>query len=375
MRARANGSLYRVWLLSFLAATTVMIGSGCQTLSYYRQSIGGQLQIWKKQEPIEKVLAGRNRPAALKAKLELVLRLRAFAETNLHLPINGQYLRYADLERRYVVWTVQAAPAFSLEPKKWWYPIVGKLKYRGYFSPEAATNYAARMAEEGFDVHVEGVEAYSTLGWFKDPVLNTFIHHEQTGLAEILFHELAHQRLFAAGDTDFNEAFATAVEQEGTRRWLQAQGDSAAYAEYLAALERQTQFVELVLETRLELEKLFASVAPACVESREMAHLQDAKADIFDRLRVRYRTLRERWGGHDRYDHWFESPLNNAKLNTVAAYYRLVPAFDRLLHEHGGDLKMFYGDAERLAEMPKERRYAELKKRLEEPTRELSGSE
>src|SRR5262245_50615476 len=200
----------RVWLVLALAS-----GVGCETASYYGQAIGGQWEIVRGGETSAILLADADTPEALKGKLRVVLQLREFAEKELKLPVDGHYECYADLGRRYVVWNVHGAPEFSLEPKSWWYPVVGRLKYRGYFSEAKAQRYARQLEAEGLDVYVAGVEAYSTLGWFKDPVLNTFLNHDEVDVAETLFHELAHQRLFVRGDTDFDEAFATAVAQEG----------------------------------------------------------------------------------------------------------------------------------------------------------------
>ena len=151
--------------------------TGCSSVGYYRQAIGGQYEILAKREPIPEVIARPDTRPALREKLQLVLDIREFAERELHLKTDGHYADYADLGRRYVVWNVYAAPEFSLEPRKWWYPIVGRLKYRGFFSEKDARAYGEQLAREGYDVCVGGVDAYSTLGFFKDPVLNTFIHN------------------------------------------------------------------------------------------------------------------------------------------------------------------------------------------------------
>ena len=162
--------------LSAIAAVLVaLICTGCQAISFYSQAVGGQVEMWKKRRSIESMLNDSTTPTDLRQRLQLVLNLRAFAETNLGLPTCGQYLSYADLQRPYAVWSVYAAPEFSLSPKSWWYPIVGKLDYRGYFSESDARAYARRLRAKGYDVHTGGVTAYSTLGWFRDPVLNTFI--------------------------------------------------------------------------------------------------------------------------------------------------------------------------------------------------------
>jgi predicted aminopeptidase len=294
----------------------------------------------------------------------LVQKLRAFAAKDLRLPVDGHYEKYADVHRPFVVWNVEAAPEFSLEPKTWWYPLVGSLEYRGYFSEQAARNYAARLQKQRYDVYVGGVTAYSTLGWFKDPILNTFIFDPEPDLAETLFHELGHQRVFASGDTDFNEAFATTVGQEGARRWLRANGDTSACEKYLAELRRTREFANLIMATRERLKTLYEDERTAegnlkAVKKKRAVppeQLREQKQQLLNRLQQEYTQLKAQWGGNTTYDDWFAAPVNNAQLNSVAAYYDLVPAFERLLKQNGGDLEKFYEAADRLAREPKTER-------------------
>src|SRR5437773_522045 len=247
----------RKWIMGSALVAIILIMSGCRTLSFYGQAIKGQYQLLAHRQPIEKLVADSNTPARLKSQLELLQNLRAFAGKELKLPVDGHYTKYVDVHRRFVVWNVEAAPEFSMEPKTWWYPLVGSLSYRGYFSERSATNYGAALHHKGYDVFVGGASAYSTLGWFKDPVLNTFIFDPEPDLAETIFHELGHQRVFARGDTDFNEAFATTVGQEGARRWLRSKGDTNAFDHYEAELRRNNQFVHLIMNARLELGTLY----------------------------------------------------------------------------------------------------------------------
>ncbi len=351
--------------LLILLLLLVLIGlSGCRTLSFYAQAIRGQYQIFAHERPVEQLIANPQTPPRLRARLELVQRLRAFAASDLKLPVDGHYRKYVDVHRPFVVWNVEAAPELSLEPKTWWYPLVGSLEYRGYFSKAGATNYAAYLRRKDYDVSVGGVEAYSTLGWFKDPLLNTFIFEPDADLAEIIFHELGHQRVFARGDTDFNEAFATTVGEEGARRWLRTRGDTAALDEYLAHLRRNNQFVHLVKRTRLRLESLYGDERTptgkikAAKKRRDVppGQLRAEKQRIFEEMRQEYRGIRQQWGGEPEYDGWFDHPINNARLNAVAAYYDLVPAFERLLALNGADLERFYDAASRLAQQPKKKR-------------------
>jgi predicted aminopeptidase len=355
----------RRWLLAPALLLTVLAMSGCQTLSYYGQAIKGQYQIVAHQQKIEKLLADAHTPAPLKAQLQLVQELRAFAAKDLKLPVDGHYEKYVDVHRRFVVWNVEAAPEFSLEPRAWWYPFVGSLEYRGYFSERGAQDYAARLRKKGCDVYVAGVEAYSTLGWFKDPVLNTFIANAEPDLAETIFHELGHQRVFASGDTDFNEAFATTVGQEGARRWLCAKGNPVARERYEAQLRRTDQFVHLIMATRQDLEKLYGDERTTAGDLKSAGRrrvaasdqLRGQKQQILEDLQQQYRKLKtEQWGGDDQYDQWFAHGLNNAKLNSVAAYYDLVPGFEHLLAQSGGNLEKFYQAASQLAKRSKQER-------------------
>jgi predicted aminopeptidase len=348
-----------------LAFAVAMVAvSGCQTLSFYAQAAGGQYQLLAHKQSIPKLLADPATPAPLKTQLQLLSNLLAFAKTDLKLPADDQYGKYVDVHRPFVVWNVEAAPEFSLEPKSWRYPLVGSLEYRGYFSETDARKYAARLKEQGYDVYVGGVEAYSTLGWFKDPILSTFIFDSDADLAELIFHELGHRQLFVSGDEDFNEAFATSVGQEGARRWLRARGDRAAMDRYRAELTRTAEFARLIAATRRQLGELYGDGISedgqftATDKNRAVPaeQLRREKRRILDGLQQGYTRLKTQWGGNTDYDEWFAHPINNAQLNSVAAYYDLVPGFDRLLAENGGDLPKFYEAVERVSRMPKKDR-------------------
>ena len=354
----------RRWLAALCLLALAACVASCGTLGFYGQAIKGQYQIVAHQKPIEKLIADPQTPARLKEQLELVQRLRVFAEKELRLPVNGHYRKYADLHRPYVVWNVEAAPQFSMQPKSWRYPLVGRLDYRGYFSETGATNYARSVAAQGYDVYVQGVAAYSTLGWFTDPVLNTFIDSEEPQLAEVIFHELSHQRLFAPSDTDFNEAFATTVGQEGARRWLLAQANTNLCGQYLLSLRRNGQFVRLVLDARIRLEKVYGDTRDREGKVKAAANLPapadqllDAKRAVFDDLRHDYARLKAGWDGWAGYEAWFAGELNNARLNSVASYYDLVPGFEQLLRVCDGDFETFFQSAERLSKMPKPKRH------------------
>ncbi len=358
----------RRWFVALALIAGLLAVCGCRTLKFYGQAIAGQYEIFSKRQLVTEVLTNPTTSAELRLQLELLQRLLAFAETELNLPAENQYGTYVDLQRKFVVWNVQAAPQFSLEPKTWWYPFVGRLEYRGYFRKQGAEDLAEQLREDGYDVFVGGVEAYSTLGFFRDPVLNTFIHREESELAEVIFHELAHQRLFARGDTDFNEAFATVVGEEGARRWLQSQGKTNLLADYEIALQRNGQFVRLIMSTRAELEKVYgdtrdedgkvkaAKQLPAPTEE-----LLARKRQMFENLQARYRALRAEWDGFSGYDAWFARELNNAQLNTIANYYDYVPGFVALLKLKEGNLEQFYNAAEELSRKPRDERHEWLR--------------
>ena len=320
----------------------------------------GEYQILTHQKPILELIADPKTPPDLKEKFQAVLKIREFAEQELKLPADKNYLKYVDLHRPFAVWNVYAAPELSLEPKTWWFPIVGRASYRGYFSEKQARTYAAKLEKKGYDVHVGGVETYSTLGWFHDPLLNTFIDEPPAGLAEIIFHELGHQRLFIAGDTDFNEAFATAVAEEGLRRWFLAQSKPEAYERYRDRLKRHDQFIKLVMATREQLEAVYEN--PKLSDDAKRAR----KTEIIAELRAHYARLKIQWGGKSGLDEWFAEPINNAKLSTVATYYELVPAFGALLKVNGGDMEHFYQAVKLLSKLPKEKRHRALAKFLKD---------
>ena len=361
-------------LLLLSLALIVAAVSGCQTIGFYSQAIRGQYQIFAHQQLIDKLIADPQTPEKLREQLRLVQQLRAFAKDELKLPVDGHYRKYVDVHRPYVVWNVQATPQFSLQPRTWWYPMVGSLEYRGYFSEKGARKYGARIAKKGDDVYVDGVEAYSTLGWFKDPILNTFIDRSEPELAEVLFHELGHQRVFARGDTDFNEAYATTVGQEGARRWLRASGKTNLMEKYETVLRRNDEFVHLIMSTREQLEKVYGDtldkdgkVKAAKTPPLPPEQLREAKQRVFAELRSNYEKLKATWGGYKGYDEWFARELNNAQLNTIANYYDFLPAFQRLLEMNDNNMEKFYVEVERLSKMDKDQRHQWLRNLAKTP--------
>ena len=296
--------------------------SSCQTAKFYQQAISGQMEMLHAAKPMADVKADPATSKALSEKLALVESLRAYAKSELHLPVNDQFSTYADLHREFAVWVVYAAPEFSLEAKTWWYPIVGTMKYRGFFHKEEAKAEVERLKKQGYEVLGAGVAAYSTLGWFSDPVLNTFIKREEPELAELIFHELSHPRVFFPGDTDFNEAFATANAQDAVHRWLKAKGNRAQLAAYERSLKENDLILQLILQTRERLKTLYAQ--KATMKPEEM---REQKAALIARLRADYAKLKITRHTDAGYDKWFSQPINNARLCALASYHDLVPGF------------------------------------------------
>jgi predicted aminopeptidase len=341
-----------------LLVGVVCVSSGCSSLGYYAQSVGGHLALMSRAKPVQQWLADDATPAALRERLELSQRMRDFAVRQLLLPDNRSYRAYADLGRTAAVWNVVAAPELSLQLKTWCFPVLGCVGYRGYYDRADADALAQSLRAEGLEVAVYGVPAYSTLGWMNwlggDPLLNTFVNGPEGELARLIFHELAHQVVYAKDDTAFNESFATAVERIGAARWLGTFGSPEARLQYQQLEIRREQFRELTLRTRSQLDALFKSAA-GDAEKRER------KAALMAQQRAGYERLkREQWDGYAGYDAWFER-ANNASLAVQGAYNDWVPAFERLFEREGEDFARFYAEVSRLAALPKGQRQETLR--------------
>lgn len=323
-------------LLLALLLTSVV---GCETIHFYSQAAHGQLSLLAKREPIEALLADPDTEAKLKHKLQVVQSALSFAGSDLDLPTEDQYDTYVALDRQYPLWNVVAADPLSLKAHHWCYPLIGCQTYRGYFSEDNARKKAAEMAEQGYDVYVRGVSAYSTIGWFDDPILSSFIHYNDHSLRALIFHELAHQVLYFEGDSMFNESFAMAVEMEGIRLWYEKQTDKQGYEDYLAQQQRRQDFLDLVLPTREALRDLYQT------ELNDEEKLAK-KAELIQQLRTNYEHVKdEKWGGKTYYKRWFSGPLNNAQLNSVATYFELAPGLRQILRDtiaQGGSFTDYY---------------------------------
>lgn len=390
--------------LPLLVFVLLLLLSGCSGVGYYSQLFAGQLSLLYQRQPIDQLLDNRSTEPELKSQLQKVHAIRQFAINQLALPNSSSYQYYNQLNRSHVLWNVFATEEFSVEAKRWCFPIAGCVGYRGYFSQRGALDYAEQLRGQGYDTFVGGVSAYSTLGWFADPVLSSFIYRDDAALAALIFHELAHQQLYKADDTAFNESFATAVEIAGVKRWYQQRAassrsdgvsDDDAAAELAANMRRnyhqQRDFVALLLAARTELAALYQQDLPP-------AKMRLYKQAILTGLRdVGYRDFKVRWPGGDQYQYWFYPradkqqrgggpknsagakalsqkirvypqpsnssnllAVNNAKLNTIASYNQWLPAFQALLSECEQDLECFYRRASTLATLDRATRVRRL---------------
>lgn len=345
-----------LWFRRGVPMLAILLLSGCSSLSYYTQLAGGQLALLRAREPVADVIADPQRDSKLRDHLRTSQQAREFASQLLHLPDNQSYRLYADIHRQYVVWNVFATGEFSLDPVTHCFPIAGCVAYRGYYDQNAARGEAALQKLEGKDVYVSGVEAYSTLGWFNDPIISSMMTWGDERLATLIFHELAHQRFYVKDDSEFNESYATFVEQEGTRQWRAARRMSPETAS--SETLRRDQLTQLVLDTRDRLKTLYAEPLSADV-------MRQRKAAEFERLRGQYKQLRDsQWGGDKRFDAWVYAPMNNARLLPIGLYDQWTPAFAALFKQVNGDWPAFFNAVETLGRLPQEERKASLERLL-----------
>ncbi len=366
-KRRSSSRTKKIWTkhglpASFLLAILCLL-LGCSTLGFYSQGLRGGLEILRKREPIENLLSNPDLPADLRRKLSTALEIRQFATTELGLPDNGSYRHFTALDRPFAVWNVVAVPELEMEPVRWCFPIAGCVSYRGYFSQRKAEGFASSYRQRGLDVSVSGVTTYSTLGWFKDPVLSTFVHLSSAQLAGVIFHELAHQQLYVKGDTTFNESFATVVEAEGIRRWLDSRGKGAEVADFEARRKRHREIIQLVLSFQGKLKTVYSKDA-------NIAWKRIEKARLIEDFHTAYENLKLNWQGYSGYDSWIDSGVDNAFFASVGSYHDWEPAFEELLRREKGTFPGFFVAAARLSSLPKATRM----ERLEELSRGRSTS-
>lgn len=354
---RAGRSAGGRWRRAARAGATILllagVLSGCSSLGYYSQAVGGHIEVMQASRPIGELIDDPQCDPELRKKLEAVRVIRDFASSDLGLPNNDSYRSYADIKRQFVVWNVFAAPEFSLQNMNWCMLVVGCVGYRGFHDQGQAEQLASELREQGFDTYVGGVPAYSTLGYFSDPVLSTFLKSGSLAVARLIFHELSHQVLYVEGDAVFNESFATAVENEGLRRWLAHEQTPELANAVTVDQQRHAALVELVTSYRGRLQEIYGSDLPAAAK-------RVAKSAVIAEIKTNYLDLQQAQGAAPVYKDWLERSLNNAKMATLSIYTQLLPAFDALLEAEGHDLPRFYRRVAELGRLPFAERRAVL---------------
>jgi len=332
----------------------LLLLSGCSTVGYYSQMINGHFTLMADAKPVNQLLASADTPEKLKRELEWAEKIRRFAIDDLKLPDNGSYRKYVQLDRPFVLWNVVATPELSLVPKTTCSPIAGCVAYRAYYHKDGAEKYAGKLKRKGYDTYIGGVSAYSTIGWFRDPLVSSMMVGGAPDLAGIIFHELGHQEMYTKGDTAFVESFATVVETEGVRRWLKKQGDKTI-GNYLTRQKRYDEFTDLILKYRKRLQVVYASTQTVTTK-------RDQKKQIFSELLHDYEKLKRHWGDYAGFDKWMSNDLNNAKLASIGNYHQWVPSLDNLLKACNEDLPCFYKRANEIARLKPQDRLRELER-------------
>ncbi len=328
-----------VRLLKYLSLLgSVLSISACSTLGYYAQSAKGHFELMQQQKPIVQLLKDPKLSETRKQNLRLLQEIRQFASQRLKLPNNASYTQFAELNRKAVTWNLVVTGKYSMQPAQWCFPLIGCISYKGYFSKQQAEREAAKLSPKIYDVYLAPATAYSTLGWFHDPVVSPMLDQGIILAAETIFHELAHQRVYHKSDSNFNEAFATAIGQVGTRLWL-AEKHPKSLPAYLIHLRKQQQFIQLILATHDSLKQFYQ-------RKNTPAAYAEGKQQRIDIFKKNYQQLKHRWGGDSRYDTWFNQPINNARLILAGVYYQKVPKFTQQLQQYNNDFEQFYRHVE-----------------------------
>jgi predicted aminopeptidase len=335
--------------LTLLLIASLLL-SACADLGYYLHSVKGHLHIIQQEQDIDELLKDQHTSEHLKQRLRLVQQIRQFAFDHLHLPRSGSYTEYADLQRNYVLKNLFAAAEFSIQAKQWCYPVVGCAGYRGFFEQQRLDDFIAQLRQQHYDVYVANVSAYSTLGWFDDPVLNTFINWPDEFLAGLIFHELSHQLLYVDGDTRFNESFATAVQHAGVEQWLQAHHELDKLQRYQQRIVNRQKVVRLIDQARQALNHLYQ-------QDIDDAEKRRLKAATLEDLKQRYQAFSRSINHSDGFQRWFAGELNNAQLVSVSTYNDWVPFFTQLLQQNHGDFQDFFKQVKQLSDLPRQQRH------------------
>ena len=349
-----SGNRRQIIIFSILFILLITLLCGCDSLKYYSQGISGHFKLMAKVQPINDVLLLKSTPTDTRKLLNTALHARAFAIHHLKLPNNQSYRGYADLNRKRVTWNVIATPPLSMKPYLSCFPITGCLSYRGYFNEMDAKKFASQLQEKKYETYIGGSTAYSTLGWFHDPIVSPMLQYGEARLVETLFHELAHQQLYIKDDSDFNEAFATTVGENGTREWLK-QTHPDKLQRYTDFLRHYHAFLSLLNRTSQRLKSTYEG-------DQNDAFKLSRKQHIIHQLKLDYQLFKQQHDDYSGFDKWFEKPINNPRLAIVSVYHELVPDFERWLNACHNDYSRFYDKIEIISKLPKNKRMIALKK-------------
>jgi predicted aminopeptidase len=332
----------------FIIVVTLL--SNCSGPAYYLQAISGQWKLMHQRRDIQSILSDPETSPELAGKLKLAEQIRTFAQSSLDLPGGDSYTSYVEVEGDALVWNVVATEEFSLQAQKWCFPVAGCVPYRGYFKKNKADESAARLRTKGMDVVISPAAAYSTLGWFDDPLLSTMLSGSDTRLAAYLFHELAHQRIYTRDDAMFNEAYASFVEGIGVKTWLESAQRQEDFQSWQQLQNVSKDFSALIRQVYGELTRLYQGSQPDTAKRQQ-------KSEIFQSLSISYKTLvAEKWHGQSYYENWFSDPLNNAKFALYNTYEGGQCAFQKLWEDSGGQAREFHTLAEQKAGLEKKQR-------------------
>jgi len=342
------------WEFRACVLISVFLLAGCAGPAWYAQAVSGHLALMTQRRDISEILVENSVEPALQQDLKLTLEIRSFAIDQLGLPNNGSYTQFVQTQRHAVTWNVVATPEFSLVAKRWCFMIAGCVSYRGYFKQHNAERFANKLEQKSYDVTISPAIAYSTLGWFDDPLLDTMLQYPDEQLAAFIFHELAHQQLYVKGDTAFNEAYASFVEETGVRVWLHSMGRDDLLVNWQSMNTASIEFNNLLQNTREQLNEIYISG----VNQTEMRAL---KKLVFSKMKTRYQALvNEHWGGINHYSSWFSLELNNARLALMKLYHGGSCAFEKLYESAGGNIMLFHQLATDRAALGTEERTAWL---------------
>jgi predicted aminopeptidase len=322
---------------SLLIFISILLLPACSNLSYYFDAANGHMDLLDKAEPIDEILQRPDLDGKFRQQLITFQQARDFASQYLYLPGNDSYRSFSDLGREYVVWNVVATNEFSIKPQKWCFLFVGCLTYRGYFEKHKVDAFADELKQQGQDVYVSGVSAYSTLGWFDDPVVSSMLYNNEARRVGIVFHELAHQLMYRKNSTTFNESFAMVVEEEGIRRWFESRNKQALLEQYKEDKAKSRQFHQMLVQTKNRLNMLYT-------QDLDDTEKRQKKQRYLQAIKSEYTKLRQQWNGYSGYDKWMSQELNNAHFVLVQTYHDLVPMFKAMLKQKNNDLESFYDE-------------------------------